>query len=415
MRALALIVALVSASALAQPRNMNTNGQGGNMNVPLSGSVVFQLLPVVATADECSGGAVIGTRGEAITVTRSSAGYCTRSTGVLVSISANLPRVESRGLLVEAAATNLLLQNRDGSNAAWTKSSMTCLKDTVGVDGVGNSATTCTASAANGTVLQGVTAAAASRTTSVYVKRRIGTGNIDITRDNGTTWTTLTSTQCTQVASPYAAMAPNASEWVRCSLTSSVLNPTIGLRLVTSSDQVLFDLFQDEAGAYATSPIANAGTALQRTADVTSTPNRLSDGSNFCVAGTFKAGTTFQTGTFRSLLTIGTDSAANSATLQINSAGALRFYVLDGSAAAKTCTTANGPSTASYRIVACTFGGTPSVYVDGASIACTNTGAGPGTITAQPASFFLGSTTGSGGIDGWAKDVRQCKTAAGCM
>lgn len=168
----------------------------------------------------------------------------------------DLPYVYSGGelqsILPEPAATNLALQSNDFTNASWTKSNMTTALTATGPDGVANSASTLTATAANATALQAITSASSSRLTSVYIKRRTGSGNIDLTQDNGTTWTTQTVT----------------SSWTRVALSAvTSTNPTVGIRIVTSGDAVDVWCFQHETGTVATSPIITYGAAVARAAD----------------------------------------------------------------------------------------------------------------------------------------------------
>lgn len=228
-------------------------------------TVIYSFLRTTpALAEQCTGTAPAGSN---LTTTRAlGTATCINENGLLTTMTADTPRIERRGLLVERSAINLALQARDLSNASWTKASLTCVKNATGVDGVSNSASTCTASAGNGTVLQGLTTSG-ERTTSVIIKRTSGTGNIDLTRNNGTNWTTLSATNCYQVAHPRAFMAPNSTERVRCSVTSTVNNPVIGLRFVTSGNAAEIDYVQDEAGDYATSPIATTTTNITRNAD----------------------------------------------------------------------------------------------------------------------------------------------------
>lgn len=89
-------------------------------------------------------------------------------------------------LLVEPAATNLALQARDLSNASWTKASVTATKDVAGIDGVAASASKLVATAANGTVRQDVTSASAQRITSIFARRRVGTGAIYLSQGETT-------------------------------------------------------------------------------------------------------------------------------------------------------------------------------------------------------------------------------------
>lgn len=158
-----------------------------------------------------------------------------------------------RGILAEwSARTNICLRSNDLTNASWTKSNMSTAQTATGADGISNSATTLTASAANATALQAITSASAERVTSVYIKRRTGTGNIDLTQDNGSTWTTQAVT----------------STWARYELSAvTSANPTVGIRIVTSGDAVDVMYFQHEVGSEPSSPIVTHASPLSRAAD----------------------------------------------------------------------------------------------------------------------------------------------------
>ena len=156
------------------------------------------------------------------------------------------------GLLVEEARTNLCLYSDDLTNAAWTKSNLTTAKTATGPDGVANSATTCTATAGNATALQAITSGSAARVTSVWLKRRTGSGNIDLTQDNGSTWTTKTIT----------------SSWARYDIgPTTAANPTVGIRVATSGDAVDVALFQHEVGSFPTSAAPTLGATVTRALD----------------------------------------------------------------------------------------------------------------------------------------------------
>lgn len=159
------------------------------------------------------------------------------------------------GLLVETTATNLALQASDFTDASWTKSNMTTALTSTGPDGVANSASRLTATAGNATALQSITSASAARISSVYLKRITGSGNIDITQDNGGTWTTVSIT----------------NSWARYSLPLATLaNPIVGIRIVTSGDAVDAALFQHETNPDAnivTSPIPTFTVPVTRAAD----------------------------------------------------------------------------------------------------------------------------------------------------
>jgi hypothetical protein len=151
------------------------------------------------------------------------------------------------GVLVEEARTNLCLYSDDFTNAAWVKVNVTPAKTATGPDGVANSASTLTATLANGTVLQAITSASAARITSMFVKRRTGSGTVEVTQNNGVLWTAVTVT----------------ANWTRVSVPSAtILNPIVGVRIVTSGDAIDVALFQNENGAFITSPIPTTNNPL---------------------------------------------------------------------------------------------------------------------------------------------------------
>ena len=135
------------------------------------------------------------------TVTRNTEARQFGPDGLIASVASGIPRLDyytSGGtagcpaLLVEPAATNLALHSRDLSNAVWSGTNVTRAKNAVGADGVASGATTLTATAASGTVLQALSHASQSRVFSAYVRRVTGTGAIQMTTNGGTNWTTVT-------------------------------------------------------------------------------------------------------------------------------------------------------------------------------------------------------------------------------
>lgn len=142
-----------------------------------------------------------------------------------------------------------------------------------GIDNAANSASTLTAGAADATILQTLTMAAAARSFSAYVKRRTGTGNVYITRDGGTNWTDIT--------------ASVGASWTRVKIeNTSVLNPVCGFKIATSGDAIDVDVCQDEAGAEAWSPIVTTTAAVTRNADAETfqTASNWSDTAGWALA-----------------------------------------------------------------------------------------------------------------------------------
>ena len=183
----------------------------------------------------------------------------------------NIPRFQystasnQLGLYIEQTRTNLMLYCRDFSNAAWVKTNGTAALNQIGLDGQNNSASLLTATSANATFLQTITGASVERNLSFYIKRITGTGNIQITQDGGSTWTTVT------ITSAFTLMT---------TLVQTVLNPVVGIRLVTSGDVIVVDcgIFETRIGSSTStvgSPIITTSAAVTVGADQTTFNNYI--------------------------------------------------------------------------------------------------------------------------------------------
>ena len=208
-----------------------------------------------------SAGVVLGSSGD-FNVTRATTATRFNSAGLIESVASGVPRLDyytSGGtagcpaLLVEPAATNLALHSRDLSNVVWVKTSITAAKNAVGADGTASGATTLTATAASGTVLQALVNVSQSRVFSAYIRRVSGTGAIQLTTNGGTNWDTVT------ISSLYTQVFCTAQ---------TVLNGSVGIRMAVSGDVIEVDFTQGEVGPVATSPIATTIATGTRNADV---------------------------------------------------------------------------------------------------------------------------------------------------
>lgn len=203
-----------------------------------------------------------GTYPSGETFTRAGAAYYLDSSGVLQSAGTGVKRnahyINGKPtLLLEGARTNVVLWDRDMTNAAWTKTTMTAAKDQVGPDGVTNSASSLLATAGNATCLQAITLASSARSQSCWIKRLIGSGTVNMTMDNGSTWTVVTVT----------------ASWTRVNIpTQTLANPTVGFRIVTDTDKIAVDFAQNEDDVFPSSEIATTTASVARVADVLTYP-----------------------------------------------------------------------------------------------------------------------------------------------
>lgn len=207
-------------------------------------------------------------------ITRASSAYYFNSSGLLTEAVTNTPRYDHLpdspftplGLLFEAGRTNRLLRSSEFDNAAWVKSNVTVTADNAAGPFGTTTADLLTATAANGTVIQdlGVVASAA-KSGAVYIKRKTGTGNIDLTLDGGATWTTKAIT----------------SAWTRIDITQTLADEDFGIRIVTSGDEIWVEAADVQTGPFITSHIPTTTASVTRATEfisiaTTLIPNDLS-------------------------------------------------------------------------------------------------------------------------------------------
>ena len=199
-----------------------------------------------------------------LTFTRSTTGTYINSSGYVTSAAINAPRFDydpttltARGLLIEGSASNLLnwsesFSTSGGTNNNWADTSI-ARNSTNNTDPAnGTTALRITASAGNGTIIS--TAAigtSAQRTFSIWLRRVSGTGNIQYTLDNGSTYTTQAIT----------------SSWVRYTFAATTAAQRVGIRIVTSGDSIELWGAQLEAGSGASSYIPTGASQGSRAAD----------------------------------------------------------------------------------------------------------------------------------------------------
>jgi len=198
-------------------------------------------------------GSVLGTYNSA------SPAWAVGPDGVLALPAANAPVIEydpvtlaCLGARIWGVVTNLSLHSRDLTQTAWSKSGITATRDQVGADGVGNAATRLTATSSDGTCLQTITSASATRVSGFYIRRITGTGTVEITQDGGATWTAVSLT----------------GTFARYSIASAtVTNPQIGFRIRSNGDEIAVDFAQLQSASALGPPVATTTTTASSTAD----------------------------------------------------------------------------------------------------------------------------------------------------
>lgn len=239
-------------------------------------------------------------RGPTPTITRAGSRWRFNSSGLLEAVSANTIAYDHDvngnplGWQIEETRENIALHNRDATDAVWSGgANMAVAKDATGMDGVSNSATTLTASAANARHSQPITIVSAERTFSIWLRRKTGSGTILVTDDAFVGTVDVTS-------------GINSSTYTKVGdITTTQANPDIGVEIVTSGDEVEMDIGQIELGAFSTSPIITAAASVTRnldnigTADVTWLDAALTLVGSFYVKATTDGGPT--TGAFLSV------------------------------------------------------------------------------------------------------------------
>lgn len=371
----------------------------GNRRALLSGGTV----PVVQTfglllADAGSGVVTttlaLGT-GSA-TFTRATTAAARLSTGLWnLGVASGSPRSHYDpagvylGYLAEQAATQLILDPRDMTTANWTLgATLTRAKTANGMDGSANAATTLTGGAvqATNTILQTVTAAASTRTYSCHIKRRTGTGVVEITQDGGSTWADITA----QIG---------ASVFQLCQVSQSQLNAQMGLRIATNGDQIDVDCNQFEAGQTATTPIPSGGT---RNNDVLTYPiaGNFSNtkGSAFAQVWLDHASSTPVTsGAFANVF--GDSGGSGSELVFFTNAGRPAMY--DGTTTPSIVTTV-AAATSAKLASSWSVATTQSIYINGGSKV---TGAFDGSMSVV--TFGVGNNNGVGGyLNGCVQNIK---------
>lgn len=182
------------------------------------------------------------------TFVRATTAYTRLSTGLYALIASGSPRSMYSaagvylGYWVEGARANVLggtdIIVRTMSDAGWVAGATMTKGTATGVDGTAGIAASMTGGAVSATniVLFTTVLGAAVRTFSAWVRRKTGTGTVNITVDNGSTWTPIVMTSAYQQFQVTSA---------------SVANQVCGFQIITSGDAIEIDFNMLEAASFA--------------------------------------------------------------------------------------------------------------------------------------------------------------------
>lgn len=291
------------------PGGRMEGGRGG-----VKGWAFFEAFPVggAGSFGACSTTPPTGAKGEALTFARTGTATCTATatgglatTGIangdLVVMSANLPRVEYdsngvKGLLVEAARTNLQPRSQELDNATWGRTAGGSSSAPT-IPSTNNTAPDNTATAERlsfsacptvgdySQLAQLVATSAVAHSNSVYMRAVSGTATISVCGFGSTG----VCTQCTA----------DDKAWTRCVLNNwtgaasayfvaGCINNTAAYTGATNTgaaDVYLWGV-QMEVGAYASSYIPTTSAAATRNAETATFTVSPSVGPNFSLAAT---------------------------------------------------------------------------------------------------------------------------------
>ena len=229
-----------------------------------------------------------------ITFTRASTGTYLDSDGLLKTATTNTPRIEydingnRKGLLIEEARTNLLVQSGDLGVSPWTAINVTTSVDaSTAPDGGDMTLLTSTGVNSDTAVIQNTTSSAGTTYTASFFVRRdqhrfailfgFGNGGTGVAFDlvlgtaqvNGSWVSAGIDIISPTIARIYGVVTPvlsNAGLYVGL---ASTIN---GDKFFSGGEALSFWGAQLEAGSFPTSYIPTAGAAASRSADVASIP-----------------------------------------------------------------------------------------------------------------------------------------------
>jgi len=376
-------------------------------------------------AGECTGAALLGSRGEAVTFTRTTAGsHCTRTDGGQVWLDAGQPAVSGGALAIRPAVTNLLPNSEQFTSAYWSALDNTGTPP-VATASDGGAEFLDPRGGNNATKLEFAAVGAAQynlfRATNFSHPGGAGTTSIWLRTASGTATIPLRSSISTAVGT----CAVTAS-WSRCfnSQTGASGSKTVDIGANVS----VGDPTGPAATVYAYMAQFNAGATAQDYCGPTGAGSATCNAETATVANPLAAapanptawcmgadrlypsGGTWDVGlpANETIFAFNTLGAANSAAMYVRTTGLIEFAIWNASGTLRYYDTDSALAAGWHSVYGCTNNGTMSIWVDGVSVPITIQGAaGDGIISTQPATVYFGnSVAGDKGFGGYVGGFR---------
>ena len=341
-----------------------------------------------------------------VTLTRTTTAVCVDAAGAVVTLAPGQPCMAG-GLLVEPAATNLLLQSTN-LVTSWTLMSNATLPDGGAPT---RSANTADVTAPDGTstaakyefptttgtqyamMVRSSTGTAATYTDSVWARTLSGTSTLYLYQYTGAySGKNVCTLNLTSVWRRFSCPhTETAATWF------FIVGSEGGQVPLLANQTVYLWGAQRELGTLS-SHVVTAGTTAQRNAVVASVPNGLVNltpaPTQWCIGGTVvpSEGGAWANGTYAMGRLSATSADGDTANLNVNTIGLVVFSTYDVAMAIKYVRTSSPISYEKHEIVGCSDNGTLTIWLDGNAVALeAPTGSGTGIITTQPPTYFLGS------------------------
>lgn len=361
-----------------------------------------------------------GRPSDLLTVSRASTKWVTNRSRVLAEVAANTLAYDHDpatgvplGVLIEPAATNLLLRSQELDNASWTKTSSTITANAgVAPDGT-TTADKFIPTTSVGSALQAITYGASTAVTySIFAKAAENTKFIMYLNETGATANRYQATfdlsagsvGATVLNGTYtngsASIQPMINGWYRCTISATTGSSSAGqARIITVSGQtadgvagILLWGTQLETGSVATSYIPTGASTATRNADSVSIatslfPLNAAQGTLYTEASIARVATAAAT-----IASLGNGTADERIALVVDSDNSPASIIVDGGTTQAAIDDGSNPAASTVRRQAIAYQANDVAHTYNGGTVGTDTAATLPTVT----SFYLGRASAGG-------------------